>query len=72
MDERELRNLKIILIAYSLLGIIMVVVMFFVLWAEHKEKQAMKGITHISVERVEWAQHAENLGSRTVLRYAQS
>lgn len=72
MDKRELRNLKIMLIAYSILGIIMAVVMFFMLWAKHKEEQAMKGITHISVERVELAHHTENSGSRTVLRYAQS
>lgn len=60
------------MIAYSLLGFIMVVVMFFVLWAEHKEKQAMKGITHISVEHMELAHHTENSGARTVLRYAHS
>jgi hypothetical protein len=60
------------MIGYSVLGIILIIVMLFMLWAEHKEKQAMKGITHIGVERVEWAQHTENSGSRTVLRYAQS
>jgi len=72
MDKGELRNLKIMMIGYSLLGIIMVVVMLFVLWAKHKEEQAVKGITHISVERVELAHHTENLDSSTVLRYAQS
>lgn len=65
MDSQERRGLKAMMIGYSMLGIIMVIGMFFVLWAEHKEKQAMKGITHISVERVELAQHTENPFSTT-------
>ncbi len=70
VDKQQLRNLKIMMIAYSILGVIMVVVMFFMLWAEHKEEQAMKGITQISVERVELAQHTENLVSSTALQHA--
>lgn len=47
MDDRERRNLKIMMIGYSIFGIILAIVMFFMLWADHKEKQAMKGIVYI-------------------------
>ena len=53
MDDRERRGLKAMMIGYSILGIIMVIVMFFMLWADHKEKQAMKGITYeLSVQHL--------------------
>ena len=53
MDDRERRGLKAMMIGYSILGIIMVIVMFFMLWAAHKEEQAMKGI--VCIEPIETA-----------------
>ena len=59
MDDRERRNLKIMMIGYSVLGIILAIVMFFVLWAHHKEEQAMKGIVYIE-------RHMEAVSNRPV------
>jgi len=53
MDDQERRGLKAMMIGYSILGIILVIGMFFMLWADHKEKQAMKGIVYMeSIETV--------------------